>query len=115
MNCYKCVEDFQKAPEGASPEELMALQDCPESMMAWAASHLKLAMKLGSGEAASSNVRNLDVRKEDQLASDILDEADRRLAGKKFRTCHTDRPPNSADWASGVLHWIFGEPDGRLP
>ena len=81
---HTCVEDFHAGPEGSSPEDLMALQDCPEAMMNWAGENLKLSKKPGSGEAASSNGRNLDVRREDQLVSEILEEADRRLAEQVF-------------------------------
>ena len=60
---------------------LMPLQDCPQSMLDWAASHLKLSKKPGNGKAASSNGRNLDVKTEDHFW-EILDKAEKMLDDK---------------------------------
>jgi len=75
--CFTCVGDFDQGPESMPEVSLMALQDCPQSMLDWATSHLKLSKKPGNGEAASSNGRNLDVKTEDLM--ELLDSAEKRF------------------------------------
>ena len=79
--CFTCVGDFHQGPESMPEVGLMALQDCPQSMLDWAASHLKLSKKPGNGKAASSNGRNLDVKTEDHFW-EILDKAEKMLDDK---------------------------------
>ena len=72
---YTDVDDFQKAPVGISRVELMELEDCAHSMISWAGTNMKLRKKPGSEKPVS----NLDVKREDELVCEILDDTKMRL------------------------------------